>query len=85
MRGPGDTMKNQNTNNGGQTIEANRLPKKTKRSLGYHLEEDNGVCVSRRDTEETNPTSISDMCVVVAATAFVLAGVALSTIPMLTL
>lgn len=74
-------MTTENQNHGERTIEANRLPRTTRRALGYHREDGVGVCTTARNTENTDPTSVSEVCALVAATAFVLAGVALSTIP----
>jgi hypothetical protein len=47
-------------------------------SLGYHRE---GVDVECKKDEKTDPEGFSDVGVKVASAAFVLAGVALSTIP----
>ncbi len=60
------------------TPEANRLAGSTMISLGYHRE---GVGVNSKDAEKTNQVGFSDAGVTVASAAFVLAGVALSTIP----
>ena len=60
------------------TPDANRLAVSTMISLGYHRE---GVGVNSKDAEKTNQRGFSDASVRAASAAFVLAGVALSTIP----
>jgi len=60
------------------TADANELAGSTMISLGYHRE---GIQVDCRKDEKTDPEGFSDVGVTVASAAFVLAGVALSTIP----
>lgn len=60
------------------TTDANTLAGSTMISLGYHRD---GVRVDCKKDEKTDPEGFSDVGVTVASAAFVLAGVALSTIP----
>ncbi len=60
------------------TKDTDRLAGSTMISLGYHRE---GVGVECKKDEKTDPEGFSDIGVTVASAAFVLAGVALSTIP----
>lgn len=62
------------------TTDANRLAGSTMISLGYHRGDDR-VGVECKKDEKTDPEGFSDVGVKVASAAFVLAGVALSTIP----
>jgi len=64
---------------GAATTDPDRLAGSTMISLGYHR--DGGGGVDCKKDEKTDPKGFSDMGVTVASTAFVLAGVALSTIP----
>jgi hypothetical protein len=58
--------------------DTSRLAGSTMISLGHHRE---GVDVECKKDEKTDPEGFSDIGVNVASAAFVLAGVALSTIP----
>ena len=62
------------------TTDANRLAGSTMISLGYHRGDDR-VGVECKKDKKTDPEGFSDVGVKVASAAFVLAGVALSTIP----
>lgn len=62
------------------TTDADELAGSTMISLGYHRDGGGGDVECKKD-EKADPEGFSDVGVTVASAAFVLAGVALSTIP----
>jgi hypothetical protein len=62
------------------TTDADELAGSTMISLGYHRDRGSG-CVECKKDKKTGFEGFSDVGVTVASAAFVLAGVALSTIP----